>query len=198
MNKTKIEWTDFTWNPITGCSNDCFYCYARKISARFNKSFNPAIQLKRLNQPAKIKEPSKIFTCSMGEFFDDKVPFAWREEVYAVMKDCPQHTFQLLTKQPQNITKKDYAIMPDNLWLGVTIEERSESCRANFNEFKGLRFVSFEPLLGPICQNFEDFDWVIIGAMTGHGSDIHRPSREWIKNILLQADEYTRDGVQME
>lgn len=125
----------------------------------------------------------------MGEFFDVKAPQEWRDKVYEIIRACPQHTFQILTKKPENIKKREFQQMPANVWLGVTITNSDDTWRANFNHFNGIKFVSYEPLLGNICSNFEDRHWVIIGAMSGPGSFQYRPKTEWVENILRQADE---------
>ena len=86
MNKTKIEWTDYTWNSITGCEYNCFYCYARRIAMRFNGHFKPTFHPDRITQPHKLKKPSKIFVCSMVDLFGDWIPDLWIEAVLATIK----------------------------------------------------------------------------------------------------------------
>ena len=183
MNKTKIEWTDYTWNPITGCLNGCFYCYGRKIYERFKKDFTPQIHYDRLSQPLKCKTPSKIFVCSVADFWGKGVLPIWREEVYNVIKACPEHTFQILTKQPQNITDTDR--IPNNVWIGQTSEGNKL-----YPPIKGyINFISFEPLLYKPDYHLHCFDWIIVGAMTGQGSEKYRPKKEWVENIIKQARE---------
>ena len=99
MNKTKIDWADYTWNPFTGCKNDCEYCYARKISMRFKGHFDPEFHTERLYQPQKLKKPSRIFVGSMGEIGYADVNGI--ERVIQTCKECPQHTFLFLTREPE-------------------------------------------------------------------------------------------------
>jgi len=184
VNKTKIEWCDYTWNPITGCLNNCFYCYGRKIYERFKKDFTPQIHYDRLSEPLKCHKPSKIFVCSMGDFWGKTVLPIWREEVYNTIKACPNHTFLILTKQPQNI--EDTEKIPENVWVGMTITDESYSHSVSLRNIENsIRFISFEPLLGAIDFKYLYWvDWVIIGAMTGQGSGKFAPKKEWIQDIV--------------
>lgn len=175
MNKTKIEWTDYTWNPITGCINGCSYCYARKIYKRFKRSFTPAFHRDRLFEPFDLKRPSKIFACSVSDFWGLGVDPGWREDVLDEIKACPQHTFQILTKQPQNI--EDDFEFPKNLWIGVTVTSRKDQWRIKAleekqisNQWVNRTFISYEPMLDWIDIIGEDspiVDWFIFGALSG-------------------------------
>lgn len=191
MNKTKIEWCDYTWNPITGCTNGCEYCYARKIAMRFDGHFKPTFHKDRLSQPEKLKKPSKIFVCSMGDLFDGEAKIAWGEKVFKIIRQIDKHQFFILTKQPHHI--KWYDIEPaDNIWLGVSINKREDlwrthKLRANW---RGNKFLSIEPLLedlGDISDELDEIGWVIIGGQTGTKKII--PKKEWIMNIEAQAGE---------
>lgn len=194
MNKqglNGISWTNYTWNPITGCLNNCFYCYGRKIYQRFNKSFKPEIHHDRLAQPCKVDKPSKIFTCSISDLWGKSVPPLWRAEVWNIMYACPQHTFQVLTKQPQNITDLDFQQLPQNLWLGVTVTGISDEWRYGYlKEYKGIKFVSYEPLLNPIGTYLKEVNWIIVGAMTGQGTQNFIPKKEWVQRIIDYARKY--------
>lgn len=186
MNKTKIEWTDYTWNPITGCKNNCSYCYARKISMRFKGHFNPEFHEKRLLEPYKLKKPSKIFTCSMSEPLGNWIEKYWFNKILRVIYDNPQHTFQILTKCPQNIHHffSCQKRLPDNLWLGVSIEGDEYRHRADWLTIKGgKKFISFEPLLEEI-KILTKVDWIIIGGQTNPD---FIPPKEWIDNIIKMA-----------
>ena len=168
MNKTKIEWTDFSWNPVTGCKTGCPFCYARKLSHRFGRSFEPEFHPERLNQPAKIKTPTVIFVCSMGELFGDWISDSWREQVFDVIRQNPQHTFQLLTKSPDNLYKANP--WPVNAWAGASAINAPMAQRAidglSRTDAK-VKFISAEPLQGDLdIQNFKVLDWMIIGAQT--------------------------------
>ena len=181
-----IGWCDYTWNPITGCLNNCFYCYVRKIYKRFKKDFAPQIHYNRLREPFKLKKPSKIFVCSVSDLCGKGVKPMWREEVYLTMRSTPKHVYQVLTKQPQNI--KDWGRIPENVWLGVTITGDRDKWKGGYlRRYKGVRFVSFEPLLAVPNVTFVDHNWVIVGAMTGPGSKKYAPRKEWIQGIINQA-----------
>jgi len=190
MNKTKIEWTDYTWNPIKGiCPVGCWYCYARKIYKRFG--WNPRMQYAfdgenswtyiEKFQRCNPKPGSKIFVCSTFELFHPMVKEKWRDEIFQIIKCNPQYTFQILTKLPQNIDRP----MPDNVWLGLTItgeedETDAERFYALVDKAKAkVKFISFEPLLGDIDEEILSelchIHWVIIGRLTGYGKK-HDPS----------------------
>ena len=162
MNKTKIEWTDYTWNPITGCLNSCKFCYARKIYHRFKKSFKPEFHYDRLDEPLKIKNPSKIFVCSVSDFWGKGTKQIWRNKIYNTIMACPEHIFQILTKQPQNVIDIDR--IPENVWIGQTIINRYDYKEIDGNN---LKFISFEPLLNNEIGNYRfPADWYIIGGLT--------------------------------
>lgn len=189
MNKTKIEWCDYTWNPITGCKNGCEYCYAMAISRRFNRSFEPGFHTERLNEPHKAKKPSKIFTVSMGDMFGDWVPDTWIKRIFDVMHHNPQHIFQVLTKNPKRLSKIDK--FPANAWIGVTVDTDTgynERIRSLLACSAKLKFVSFEPLLTPINFNnskLDGIDWVIIGGRTGNKPFV--PPEKWVDEIVGMA-----------
>lgn len=182
MNHTKIEWTDYSWNPITGCNNRCPYCYATKMATRlkgrsgYDKEtpFKPTFHPQRLFQPLTATKPSMIFTCSMGDFFDSEVKSAWREDVYKVMDTAKLHTYQLLTKQP--IIEPEFRTnFPKNMWLGISIDGTSKYWKKPLDTLKNssasVKFISFEPLLGDeLPDDLNDIDWAIIGAQTGIGA----------------------------
>lgn len=184
MNRTKIEWTDYTWNPVVGCKNKCYYCYAKKIHDRFSKTPYDKIVLhhNRLEQPLKVKKPSKIFVGSMTDLF---APWMHKSYVYYILdivKKCPQHTFQFLTKTPSKYF--DYKF-PKNCWLGTTVTEGYVVGAYNKNN---ISFISCEPLLGDIVFNeINKLSWIIIGAMTGRYKHRDKPEYEWIKNIVKYA-----------
>ena len=186
MNKTKIEWADYTWNPVTGCKNECWYCYAKKLFTRFNKSFEPTFHPERLEEPLKLTKPAKIFCCSVSDLFAEWTKPEWREEVLKVIEKAPKFlTFQLLTKQP-HLINFNYKF-PSNVWLGVTVTESGEA-----NKIDHLRrlnaktkFVSFEPLLGHVNMNLDGIDWIIIGKLTG--SRQVRLDPLWVKHLISEA-----------
>ena len=183
MNRTNIEWTDYTWNPITGCLHGCPYCYAKKITQRFKKNypagFLPTFYPERIADPLRLKKPSRIFTVSMGDMFGEWVEPEWIEQIMNTILLAERHQFQILTKNPTNATKLlDMALhahglaYPENLWLGTTVENNDAAHRIQELPQRmcfrgGLRFVSFEPLLGPVTNpDLSNIDWIIIGAQT--------------------------------
>jgi protein gp37 len=154
--------------------------------------FAPCFHPDRLLEPTLLKKASKIFTVSMGEIFDPKALEIWMHLVLDVIFHCPQHIFQILTKQPQRIPnwEDSEAYWPPNIWLGVSVD--GHTCGQEHiddlfeSSFPYLKFVSFEPLLGPIKDlNLECVQWVIIGAQTGQGAQ--QPKREWVEPIIKEA-----------
>uniref|UniRef100_A0A6M3K3U0 DUF5131 family protein n=1 Tax=viral metagenome TaxID=1070528 RepID=A0A6M3K3U0_9ZZZZ len=201
MNKTKIEWCDYTWNPITGCWGPggnkenprwCSYCYARRIAMRFWGSFEPKFHPERLNEPGKIKKPSIIFADSMGDFWSDGVKDEWRKAVYDKMRECPQHIFMILTKRPERINAEN---IPKNAWVGASVTRFEDHERATSIAMKGLdkTFISIEPMLdNDIILGWRDIfmaGWIIIGAETGR-KNAFKPSKETIKDIIKEARAY--------
>lgn len=186
MNKTKIEWTNYSWNPITGCKHGCWYCYAKKLFTRFHRSFEPTFHPERLDEPLYVEKPSKIFCCSVSDPFAEWTPDEWLQEVLEIIDECDWHIFQLLTKNPERIDK-GYEFQ-DNVWIGTTVTQQSEI--NNIEEIKKVkakvRFVSFEPLLGDINADLRGIDWIIIGKLTG--SKKVKLQNEWVQNIIDQAE----------
>jgi len=190
MNKTKIEWTQYSWNPCFGCDHNCWYCYAAKIAKRFRKNFpngfKPTFHPERLKEPYALKKTSKIFVCSCADLFAPWTPNAWRNAILDSIYECPiKHTFQLLTKNPENIPKG--YVFPDNVWVGTTVTMENGDWR-NIEEIKTInakvKFVSFEPLLGflPYTVDLNGLQWVIIGKLTG--SKKVKLDPDWIGRIL--------------
>lgn len=200
MNRTKISWTDMSWNPVSGCTNGCPYCYARKLAngrlkSRYlqnkhyvapgtdpNDPFSPRFWPMRIGDPMDIKAPKKIFVSDMGDLFGPKVPKIWQQLVLDVVALCEQHTFQFLTKCPDRLPE----IFPDNAWVGTTVtcEEDMWRIRELYGRVAApIRFVSLEPLLGPIksLEVLELMDWIIVGAQTRPEK---QPEMEWVCDIL--------------
>ncbi|MDP3104565.1 MAG: DUF5131 family protein [Candidatus Methanoperedens sp.] len=187
MNITKIEWTDYSWNPITGCNNRCLYCYAKKMATRlkgrsgYDKEtpFKPTFHPQRLGQPLSKTKQSMIFTCSMGDFFDTEVKSSWREDIYRVMDKAKWHAYQILTKQ-KIIEPEFREKFPKNMWLGVSIDGTSRYWQEPLETLKKssalMKFISFEPLLGNFLpDDLTGIDWAIIGAQTGIGAKSVNP-----------------------
>ena len=190
MNKTKIEWTNYTWNPITGCLNGCSYCYARRIAMRFDGHFQPTFHSKRITEPHKLKKPSKIFVCSMADLFGDWVKDEWIKAIMATILENPRHTFQFLTKNPKRYLEFECLTNPKspfflkNVQCGVTIDFASQE---RLNYLKQLpkeiyKFISFEPLLGNMSSlDLAGIDLAIIGADSSKGAT--PPKKEWINSV---------------
>jgi len=183
MKKTKIEWTDFSWNPVTGCLNDCPYCYARAIYKRFQYSFEPAFHPDRLNQPFKITN-KMIFVCSVAELFGDWIDKKWIARIFEVARECPENIFQFLTKNPKRLI--EFSPYPDNCWIGCTATNQTmaNNALAYLDKIKAkIRFISFEPLLSGIDVEFKDkLEWIIIGACTGERSS--QPGPGWVRALI--------------
>lgn len=184
MNKTKIEWTDYSWNPITGCLHGCWYCYAYKMFQRFHRSFEPTFHPERLDQLGKVKKPSKIFACSVADPFAKWTPQSWVMEMLNAMERHKHHIYQMLTKQPQDINP-DYDL--HRHWVGVTVNDQSETWKLDhiLKLNAKVRFASFEPLLGEITSDLSDFEWIIVGKLTG--SKKVPLKREWVEKIIKEA-----------
>ena len=197
MNPTKIEYCDYTLNPITGCLKGCYYCYAYKIAKRFPKAFpdgfQPTFHPKRLNEPYILKKPSKILLCSMGDMFGNWVPDRWISTILEMVVQNPQHIFMVLTKCPDELWKwNSYFRDLRNLWVGISIDGlRHEAHYDDLLKLKDtkahIKIISLEPLLRPIYFQLKGVDWIIIGGQTGPRVI---PRREWLRDILRQAELY--------
>lgn len=244
MNKTKIEWADYTWNVVTGCLHGCDYCYARRIANRFSMEyaplvgefegkfydgsyngksipndgimydlykpvieneriqpypagFMPTFHRYRLNEPQKIKKPSKIFICSMADLFGDWVPDEWIDEVMEACNHAPQHKYFFLTKNPKRYAQKDlirsYLINQNYYslsYFGASVTNQ-QMMDETIKQFKKIniacpKFISIEPLLNEInIADIKQLDWIIVGAQTGPGA--MPPKKEWVQSIIDQA-----------
>ena len=198
MNNTKIEWTDCTWNPITGCLRLCRdkdgkkYCFAywmsKRLEGRFGypkgDPFKPTFHPDRLKEPYRLRKPQRIFTCSMGEMFGDWVSEKWIEGILEAIDENPQHTFQILTKEPKRLPHFHF---PPNAWVGVSIDRQSAvtGFRYLLMSDAKTKFVSFEPLLESVDLDLSGLNWVIVGGLTGARPYI--PEKKWVNQIILQA-----------
>ncbi len=200
---SKIEWTEETWNPTTGCtkvSPGCKNCYAEVMARRlhamgtpgYEGGFKLAIHPSRLEAPLRRKKPTVYFVNSMSDLFHEDVPDTFLDKVFDVIRQSPQHTFQILTKRaerlPEYFAKRT---CPKNVWLGVSIEDRKYGVPriAFLRKVKAtIRFLSVEPLLEDIGKiNLKGIDWVIVSGESGPKA---RPMQEsWVLNIKEQADE---------
>lgn len=191
---SSIEWTEMTWNPVTGCtklSTGCKHCYAETVAKRFwgDRQFTDIqIHHDRLDQPRRWKKPRTIFVNSMSDLFHEQVPDAFIRACFNVMAECPQHTFQILTKRSDRLLQMapDLA-WPLNVWMGVSVEDDRVLHRIDhLREVPAaVRFLSLEPLLGPLERlELDGMDWAIVGGESGVGA---RPMRKaWVTSIKRQ------------
>jgi protein gp37 len=192
MNKqgpSKIDYSTHTWNPISGCLHACDYCYMRRMEKRFPGIMKPTFHEKRLNEPLKLKKPSVIFVGSSGDGWGDYVPNEWIERVLRVIEDCPQHTFLFLTKNPQRYGSFSFS---KNCIVGTTVDG-SDRTRNNLEDLKEFtnghchlrRWVSFEPLLGPVHPDLSLINWIVIGSDSTRGA--RRPETIWGLDLIREA-----------
>lgn len=188
---TGIEWTDKTWNPTTGCnkvSPGCKHCYAEEITKRFHRSFPNGFKFtlhpERLEQPKSWRTPSRIFVNSMSDLFHEDMPLTYLKQIFEVMEACPQHVFQVLTKRAERLSEIAHLLdWPDNVWMGVSVETQKYVHRVDLLRAvpAKVRFLSCEPLLGPLELDLDGIHWVITGGESGKG---HRPiDEQWVRNI---------------
>jgi len=174
MQKTKIEWADYVWNPVTGCLHGCPYCYARKMAFRLkgrygypaDDPFRPTFHADKLRDPDNLKMPSRIFVCSMSDLFGGWVPRDWITQVLDTVGFNPQHTFIFLTKNPKRYSEFDF---PKNAWLGYsTTGPLYHEWDSKHND--NIKFISIEPMMGEITNTayLHDTKWIILGAETGN------------------------------
>ena len=203
MRTTKIEWTERTWNPVTGCTKQsagCMHCYAEVMARRLRamgnpkyiNGFQPTIHPKDIYTPFKWQKGSTVFVCSMSDLFHPNVPFEFIDQIMETITATPQHRYQLLTKRAERMADYfAYRPVPLNAWLGVTVEgistkPRIEALRAI--HCQSVKFLSCEPLLEDLGKlNLTGIDWLIVGGESGH---LARPMKlEWVRNIYQQAQE---------
>ena len=183
MQRSSIEWTDATWNPVTGCievSPGCAHCYAKTFAERFRgvpghpyeRGFDLQLRPERLDQPLRWKKPRSIFVNSMSDLFHEDVPDEYIREVFAVMALADHHRFQVLTKRAERLAELAPSLpWPAHVWMGVSVENQRWTSRIDhLREVPAaVRFLSCEPLLGPLELDLEGIDWVIAGGESGPG-----------------------------
>lgn len=209
MSRSKIEWTDRVWNPVTGCtkvSAGCKNCYAEGIAKRFwgeRKFTDIILHHDRLEQPLHWKKPARVFVNSMSDLFHEDVPFEFIDKVFDIMYKARQHTFQILTKKPARLLEysdkrhldvlkegADYWICPEHIWLGVSVENQEQADKRIpllLQVPSKVKFLSIEPMLenifvGIFLAGLEKLNWVIVGCESG-------PNRreckiEWVTKIV--------------
>ena len=196
MSSSKIEWTNRTWNPLTGCtkiSEGCQNCYAEKMAKRLKSMGNPryengfdlALHPEIVELPLKWVKPQMIFVNSMSDLFHEKVPDDFIFEVFQTMERAKQHTFQILTKWTKRLLELSAKIKwANNIWMGVTVENSDYEYRIDDLRKTGaqIKFISFEPLIGEIRGfEFQGIDWVIVGGESGPKARPINPV--WVRNI---------------
>lgn len=202
MKYSKIEWTDATWNPSTGCNKvtaGCKNCYAETMAKRlqamgapgYENGFEFTIMPERLEAPFKIKKPTKFFVNSMSDLFHEKMPFDFLDKVFQVIDQTPQHKYQILTKR-ENILLDYFSTrkVPNNVWLGVSVE--SDKTKGRIDILRKInariRFLSIEPLIDNVgTLDLSNIHWVIVGGESGAKARLMKP--EWAINVQNQCDE---------
>lgn len=201
-SKSRIEWTEQTWNPTSGCtkiSPGCKHCYAETMAIRlkamgsqgYTNGFQLTVHPYRLAQPLKRKKPTVYFVNSMSDLFHEDIPDSFLDEVFSVVTKTPQHTYQILTKRAERLPLYfSNRKCPQNVWLGVSVEDRAfglprvESLR---QVDANIRFLSVEPLLESLGNiNLEGIQWVIVGGESGPKA---RPmQKEWVDEIRIKCE----------
>ncbi len=196
---SKIEWTQMTWNPVTGCtkiSAGCKHCYAERMAKRlqamgverYRNAFNVALHYDLIDLPKKWKQSRVIFVNSMSDLFHEQIPLSFIQRVFATMESCPQHTFQILTKRGKRLAEvANELTWPQNVWMGVSVE--NDLVVHRIDDLRSVpatvRFLSCEPLIGPLDSlPLSGIHWVIVGGESG--PDARPMQTEWVESILRQ------------
>ncbi len=205
MSKSKIEWTESTWNPVTGCtkiSPGCMNCYAERMAFRlkamgqknYTEGFNLSVHPESLKIPMKWKRPQMIFVNSMSDLFHEDIPEDFIYDVFDVMTKSSQHTFQVLTKRSERLASLASKLhWASNIWMGVSVENNDYKYRIDDLRKTNamVRFISFEPLLGEVLKpNLENIHWAIVGGESGPGA--RKMEKGWVTGIR---DECSRQNV---
>jgi protein gp37 len=196
---SKIEWTECTWNPVTGCTKislGCLHCYAERMAKRlkamgqpnYRNGFRLTLHPHMLEIPLHWRQPRMIFVNSMSDLFHKNVPLDFILKVFDVMQRASQHCFQVLTKRSERLAELSPRLpWPENVWMGVTVENSDYALRIDHLRQTGaaVKFLSCEPLLGPMPDmNLGGIDWTIVGGESGPGARLMRP--EWVTDIRDQ------------
>lgn len=202
MAGTKIEWTEMTWNPSTGCtkiSSGCKHCYAENMTrrlkamsiAKYKNGFNLHWHEEELKRPYSWKQSKMIFVNSMSDLFHEQMPLEFIQQVFKVMNDCPQHIFQVLTKR-SDILRQYSSLLnwTPNIWMGVTVEDDRVTFRIDDLRLTTafIKFLSLEPLLSSLSDlNLHEIDWVIVGGESGF--EARRMKKKWVLDIQGQCEQ---------
>ena len=197
--KSSIEWTESTWNPVTGCtkiSEGCTHCYAERMARRLKamgqvnyiNGFKVTLHPHALNLPLTWKKPQIVFVNSMSDLFHKDIPLSFIRKVFDIMEQAHWHTFQILTKRAERLSELASLLnWPDNVWMGVTVENVSCVKRIDYlrDVRAAVRFLSLEPLLGPLPNmDLSCIDWVIVGGESGPGARLM--NEKWVLDIQQQ------------
>lgn len=197
--RSNIEWTEMTWNPVTGCtkvSPGCKHCYAETMAKRlvamgaprYSNGFAVTLQEDLVDLPRRWRSPRTVFVNSMSDLFHDAIPADFIGKVFRTMAECPQHQFQVLTKRPERLIELAPQLpWPSNVWMGVSVESQKYVWRIELLRQvpAAVRFLSIEPMLGPIAElDLSGIHWVIVGGESGGGA---RPlERTWVVDVFRQ------------
>jgi protein gp37 len=202
VNTTKIEWTESTWNPVTGCnkiSPGCKNCYAERMakrlkvmgSYRYINEFNLTLHEDVIDEPLSWKKPKTIFVNSMSDLFHEKIPMEFIQKVFNVMVKAEWHTFQILTKRSERLAElSKFLPWSKNIWMGVSVENQEYTYRINNLQKvpSAVRFLSVEPLIGKITKlDLRGIDWIIVGGESGPKARYMDP--EWVRIIRDKCNE---------
>jgi protein gp37 len=194
-----IEWTETTWNPVTGCtkvSPGCKHCYAERMARRlqamgqanYRDGFKLTLQPQILEAPLRWKKPRTVFVNSMSDLFHEDVPIEYLQQVFRVMREASWHNFQVLTKRSERLVELDAELeWSQNIWMGVSVER--DDYRFRVDDLRGtgasLKFLSLEPLLGPLPKlDLKGIDWAIVGGESGPGARPMDPA--WVIDLRDQ------------
>ena len=197
--RSNIEWTEMTWNPVTGCtkvSQGCKHCYAERMAKRleamgaerYRNGFRVTLHPDAIELPRRWRQPRVVFVNSMSDLFHEEVPLAYIQRVFATMRDCTHHTFQVLTKRSDRLAELAPKLpWPQNVWMGVSVEDARVLHRIDDLQrvSAAVRFLSLEPLIGALdALPLHGIHWAIVGGESGPGA---RPMRrEWVTSIFRQ------------
>lgn len=199
MAKSKIEWTEMSWNPTTGCnkvSSGCKFCYAEVFALRlqgtgnkkYKDGFKFTLQEESLNIPYTWRNPKKVFVNSMSDLFHEQMSLEYLQRIFKVMNNCPRHIFQVLTKRSERLLELSSVLnWTPNIWMGVSVE--NEDYKFRIDDLREIpvkiKFLSLEPLLGPLKKlNLKKIDWVIVGGESG--TNAREMRKEWVLDIKEQ------------
>ena len=195
-NSSHIEWTDATWNPVTGCSKispGCKFCYAERLANRlramgqsnYRNGFNPTLQPRMLEHPMHWRKPRRVFVNSMSDLFHEAVPSDYIQRVFDVMHRADWHQYQILTKRSKRLFDMDSTLTwQPQIWMGVSVESEDYLYRVDHlrRTHAHLKFLSIEPLLGPLHRlKLNGIHWVIVGGESGPGA--RAVNAEWVREI---------------